>query len=53
LIKDTIERRTGRVYSDYLSDYELEKKEEIISAFENLKIYISAKRYENCLKLVD
>lgn len=53
MIKDTIERRTGRVYSDYLSDYELEKKEEIISAFEHLKRYISPKRYENYLKLLD
>lgn len=53
LIEDTIERRTERIKSDYLSDYGLEKKEEIISALENLKRYISAKRYENYLKLVD
>ena len=53
LIEDTIERRTERIKSDYLSDYGLEKKEEIISAFENLKRYISVKRYENYLKLVD
>ena len=53
MIKYTIERRTGLVYSEYLSKYELEKKEEIISVFENLKIYISAKRYENYLKLLD
>ena len=53
LIEDTIERRTERIKSDYLSDYGFEKKEEIISALENLKRYISAKRYENYLKLVD
>lgn len=53
LIEDTIERRTARIKSDYLSDYGLEKKEEIISAFENLRRYISAKRYENYLKLLD
>ena len=53
LIEDTIERRTERIKSDYLSDYGLKKKEEIISAFENLKRYISPKRYENYLKLVD
>ncbi len=53
LIEDTIERRTERIKSDYLSDYGLKKKEEIISALENLKRYISAKRYENYLKLVD
>ena len=53
LIEDTIERRTERIKSDYLSDYGLEKKEEIISALENLKRYISRKRYENYLKLVD
>ena len=53
LIEDTIERRTERIKSDYLSDYGLEKKEEIISALENLKRYISVKRYENYLKLVD
>ena len=53
LIEDTIERRTERIKSDYLSDYGLKKKEELISAFENLKRYISAKRYENYLKLLD
>ena len=53
LIEDTIERRTERIKSDYLSDYGLEKKEELISAFENLRRYISAKRYENYLKLLD
>ena len=53
LIEDTIERRTERIKSDYLSDYGLEKKEEITSALENLKRYISAERYENYLKLVD
>ena len=53
LIEDTIERRTERIKSDYLSDYGLKKKEEIISSFENLKKYISPKRYENYLKLVD
>lgn len=53
LIEDTIERRIERIKSDYLSDYELEKKEELISAFENLRRYISAKRYENYLKLLD
>ena len=53
LIEDTIERRTDRIKSDYLSDYGLEKKEELISAFENLRRYISAKRYENYLKLLD
>lgn len=53
LIEDTIERRTERIKSDYLCDYGLKKKEEIISAFENLKRYISTKRYENYLKLVD
>lgn len=53
LIEDTIERRTERIKSDYLSDYGLKKKEEIISAFEHLKKYISEKRYKNYLKLVD
>lgn len=53
LIEDTIEIRTERIKSDYLSDYGLKKKEEIISAFENLKRYINPKRYENYLKLVD
>ena len=53
LIEDTIERRTERIKSDYLSDYGLKKKEELISAFENLRRYISAKRYENYLKLLD
>ena len=53
LIEDTIERRIERIKSDYLSDYGLEKKEELISAFENLRRYISAKRYENYLKLLD
>lgn len=53
LIEDTIERRTERIKSDYLSDYGLKKKEEIISALENLKRYISRERYENYLKLVD
>ena len=53
LIEDSVERRVERIKSDYLKDYGPEKKEEIISAFENLKRYISAERYENYLKLID
>lgn len=53
LIEDTIERRVERIKGDYLKDYGPDKKEEIISAFENLKRYISAERYENYLKMID
>ena len=53
LIEDSVERRVERIKSDYLKDYGPYKKEEIVSAFENLKRYISAERYENYLKLID
>ena len=53
LIEDTGERRIERIKSDYLKGYGPHKKEEIISAFENLKRYISGERYENYLKLLD
>ena len=53
LIEDRLERRVERIKSDYLKDYGPHKKEEIVSAFENLKRYISAERYENYLKMID
>ena len=53
LIEDRLERRVERIKGDYLKDYGPDKKEEIISAFENLKRYISAERYENYLKMID
>ena len=53
LIADRLERRVERIKSDYLKDYGPYKKEEIVSAFENLKRYISGERYENYLKMID
>lgn len=53
LIEDRLERRVERIKSDYLKDYGPHKKEEIVSAFENLKRYINAERYENYLKMID
>lgn len=53
LIEDRVERRIERIKADYLKDYGTDKKEEIISAFNNLKRYISTERYENYLKMID
>ena len=53
LITSTLEDRVARIKKDYLNDYGKERKMELLDAFESLKRYISPKRYENYLSLLE
>ncbi|WP_138160135.1 tRNA 2-selenouridine(34) synthase MnmH [Peptoniphilus catoniae] len=52
LINDTVEGRLARIKGDYLRDYSEDTKKELMEALENLKKYISHKRYVDYLNLI-